>query len=211
LLDRIGVPRDLLHNMRRIETFMKISLGLAVASTALYWFAYLNVRHVTANRKVATTMPMPLNGFGPSLRGVSLAGLAGQSVSARSVEAVLKPRLLIAVSDTCPGSRAAVSGWIDWVRKSPHRGYLAVIVSLEGRNYLSQLADAFARHGVEAVTLDVTEREEFVRSSGMLVTPMLLGVDRHGYARVIGYSFSEGTRRVLEEFLDADENALEFH
>jgi hypothetical protein len=115
--------------------------------------------------------------------------------------------LLIVVKDNCPGSSVVVPQWIDWIGSSPNRGYSAVVVSVEGTNYLSQVADAFALRGVNAVALQVMQVQEFTLSSGVSVTPTLLALDRRGHVRFVSGMFSQATRRALEEFLDLEENA----
>lgn len=192
--------------MGRAERIRKVSLALAVGSTVAYWSVYVDNRHVTAERqavRAATPMPIPLNGFRPSLRGVSLpAGSTGETEGADQSN----PRLLIVVKDTCPGSRVVVPQWIDWIHSSPNRGYSAVVVSTEGTNYLSQIAAAFAARGVHSLALQVTQVQEFNLSSGVSITPTLLGMDRQGHVRFVSGMFSQATRRALDEFLKLEEN-----
>ncbi len=193
--------------MGRAERFRNVSLAMAVGSTVLYWSAYADSQRVTAERRAAraaTTMPIPLNGFKPSLRGVlPAAGSAGQT----EVADQSNPRLLLVVKDTCPGSGVAVPQWIDWIGSSPNRRYSAVVVSTEGTNYLSRIAHAFASRGVNAVALQVTQVQEFTLSSGVSITPTLLAMDRRGHVRFVSGTFSQARRRALEEFLDLEEKA----
>lgn len=157
--------------MVNVQRFRALSLALAVGSTVLYWAAYLDNQHVTAERQAAqaaSTMPIALNGFRPSLRGVSDA--SGSSRRTESADQSHR-RLLIVVSDTCPGCGVVVPQWLDWIRSSPNHGYSAVVVSIKGTNYLSQLADAFASRGVSAAALQVTQAHQFTLSSGVSVTP----------------------------------------
>lgn len=184
---------------------------MAVCSTVLYWSVYVDHRRVTAERRAAlaaTTIPIPLNGFRPSLRGVFLAaGSAGETDLAHQSN----PRLLFVVKDTCPGSGAVLPQWIDWIDSSPNRGYSAVVVSLEGTNHLSRIADALASRGVNAVALQVSQIQEFTLSSGVSVTPTLFAMDRRGHVRFVGGMFSQATRRTLEEFLKLEEKELAIH
>lgn len=122
-----------------------------------------------------------------------------------------EPRLFLVVNDTCPGSSVAVPQWIDWIRSSAHRGYSAVVVSFGGTEHLTRVTDALASRGVNKVALQVTQVQEFTRSSGVSVTPTLLAVDGRGHVRFVGGMFSHSTRRVLDEFLDAEETALAIH
>ena len=192
--------------MSRAERFRKVSLAVAAGSTILYWSVHMDNQRVIAERRAVragTTMPLPLNGFRPTLRGVTpVARSAGQT----EVADQSRPRLFVVVRDTCPGSGVVVPQWIDWIGSSPNRGYSAVVVSLEGTNQLSQIVDAFASQGVNATAFQVTQVQEFTRSSGVSVTPTLLALDRRGRVRLISGRFSQATRRALEEFLSSEEN-----
>lgn len=197
--------------MGRAERFRNASLALAVGSTVLYWTAYADGRGVTAERRAtqtATTTPMPLNGFRPTLRGVVVA--AGSAEHAEVADPG-EPRLLFIVSDTCPGSGVAVPQWVDWIRSSRNRGYSAVVVSMAGTEHLAQIVDALASRGIHAVPSQVTQVQEFTRFSGVSVTPTLLALDAGGHIRFVGGMFSQSTGRVLEEFLDSEQTALTIH
>ena len=190
------------------EMFRKASLVFAIGSTVLFWLVYLDNGRATAQRRAAlaaTTMPIPLNGFKPDLRGVVIGqGSAGQAELADRGH----PRLLIVVSDTCPGCGVVVPEWVDWIRTSQSRDYSAAVVSLDGASYQSQIIDALASRRVDAVSFRVTQVEEFTLSSGVSFTPTLLAMDRRGYVRIVSGAFSQATRRALEAFLDSEGRAL---
>ena len=109
---------------------------------------------------------------------------------------------MMVVKDSCPGSRVAVPQWVDWISRSPSDRYSAIVVSVEGNNYLSQLAGALALRGVKAETLRVTQMQEFTLSSGVSVTPTLVAIDRSGYTRMVGGILSDTTARALNQFLE---------
>ena len=196
--------------MRVTETLRKASLALAIVSTVVYWGIYLDNQHVTAERRVAmaaSAFPMPLNGFRPILRGVlAVPGSAGLIEEGSPSH----PRLLFVVRDTCPGAAAVLPDWLDWIAKTPNRGYSAVIVSTEGTNYLSMISKAFASRGIESVALQATHVQEFEYAAGVVSTPTLLALDRWGHVRLVSHMFPAAVRGALDEFLAAEENASNY-
>jgi hypothetical protein len=194
--------------MGHTDRFRIISLAVAIGSALLYWFVYADNRHITAEgraARLATTMPIPLNGFAPRLQGVlPSTAHAGQT---KPPEQNI-PTLLIVVSDRCPGCSTVVPEWINWIRNSPNHNYSAVVVSVEGTNYLQQLSDAFLAKGIVSEALRVTQRQAFIRSSGVSATPTLLALDNRGRVRIVSGMFSRVSQHALEQFLDLEAKAI---
>jgi hypothetical protein len=194
--------------MGTAHKFRSVSLAFAVGSTVLYWCAYIDHSRVIAERRealAASPMPIPLNGWKFNLRGVQPApGHSGRSELADDKT----PRLLMVVNDTCPGSAKAVPQWIEWIRRSSRLTYSAIVVSTSGTSYLSQISDELRARGVNSVTLQVSQAQDFTLSSGVSVTPALLGIDTRGRVRFVSGIFSQATSHALEKFLRAGEEVL---
>lgn len=193
--------------MRVPETLRKVSLALAIGSTAVYWGVYFDNQHVTAERRAmiaAKAAPIPLNGFKPILRGVSaVPGSADQAEAGSQTH----PRLMLVVRDACPGAAAVLPHWLDWIARTPNRSYSAVIISTEGTSYLSMISKAFESRGVKSVALQATHVQEFEFAAGVVGTPTLLALDRWGHVRLVSNMFPAAVRGALDEFLAAEENA----
>jgi hypothetical protein len=118
--------------MQRAERFAHLSVALAATSTLLYWAAYANKQHITSERRAslaAASRPIVLNGFRPTLLGVSPdANALGTSDIGKDGNR----RLLFVVSDTCAGCGLVVPQWMEWIAGAPKTGYSVVVVSAEG-------------------------------------------------------------------------------
>ena len=139
--------------MNTAERFRNSALVFAAVTTVLYWLAYADNVRVAAERRsalAAVSLPIPLNGFKPILG----AGVAGPGPTPET--GVLDRghlRLILVVKDSCPGCGIAVPQWTDWIRSSPQNDYSAVVISLGGTLYQSQIKAALQHRGVKATAL----------------------------------------------------------
>lgn len=175
-------------------------LALAAASTVLYWALYLDNQRAQEERRAAlssTTAPIPLNGFKPVLRGITDSGYVPLADDGMR-------RLLLVVSDNCPGSASAVPQWIDWIGQSKTNSYSAIVISLVGDQYSSQLMSAFRARGISSSSIAVSRADEFVLASGVTVTPTLLGLDPGGRVRLVASRLTHTARNQLNLFLTGE-------